>query len=107
MKLVKRYSPVKYYLSADYIQLEMCTLLHNTAYGGHYTVSACKCILYRGIRLTQDASHHVLPIDMFVQITTASCKTGFLIVCLFSTNFSSLNRHTSTDFEDIFSDYVT
>ena len=26
---------------------------------------------------------------------------------LFSTNFSSLYRHTSTDFEDIFTDHVT
>ena len=32
---------------------------------------------------------------------------GVLNGMLFSTNFSSLNRDTSTDFEDIFTDHVT
>ena len=34
-------------------------------------------------------------------------QKGVLISILFSTNFSSLYRHTSTDFENIFTDHVT
>ena len=52
--------------------------------------------------MTQDTSHHLVQIDLSVPATTVSCKTGSLMVCLFSTNFSLLIRHTSTDFEDIF-----
>ena len=89
------------YLPADYIQLEMCTLLHNT------TDCASKCTLYKCIRVTQEANHHVVHVNHYVQITTASCKKGSFKVCLFSTNFSALNRHTSTDFKDIFTDHVT
>ena len=58
-------------------------------------------------KVTQDAIHHVVQIDKSVQITTASCKKGSFIVSLISTNLSLLNRHTSTDFGDIFRDHVT
>ena len=54
--------------------------------------------IYRCIRFTQDASHHIVQIDLSVQVTTVSCKTGSILVCLFSTNFSLLIKHTSKDF---------
>ena len=64
------------------------------------------CILCKCIRIIQDAIHHVVEISL-LQITIASCKKGSFMVCLFSNNFSLWNRHTSTDFEDIFPDHVT
>ena len=91
-------------LPAECIQLEMSTLLHNTTY---WVICASRCILYKCIMVTQDTIHHVVQIDKSVQITTASCKKGSFMVSLFSTNFSLLNRHISTDFEDIFTDHVT
>ena len=81
----------------------MCTL-HNTTY---WFTCACMCILCKCIRVTQDTIHHVAQIDKSVQITTALCKKGSFMACLFSTNFSLLNRHTSTDFENTFTDHVT
>ena len=74
---------------------------------GHYRICPCKYILYRCIRFTQDANHHLVQIDLSVQVTTVSSKSGSIMVCLCSTNFSVLIRHTSTDFEDIFTDHVT
>ena len=44
--------------------------------------------------------------DKSVLYTSVKQK-GALMVCSFSTNFSLLNRHTSTDFEDILTDHVT
>ena len=73
------------YLPADYIRLEMCILPHNTSC---WITCACKCMLRKCIRVTQDTVQHVAQIVKSVQLTTASCKKGSFMECLFSTNFS-------------------
>ena len=55
----------------------------------------------------EDAIHHEVQIDKSMHITTASCNKGVLNGMLLSTNLFSLNTHTSTDLEDIFTDHVT
>ena len=59
------------------------------------------------IMFTHDSIHHVVQVDKSVQIAVAPFKKRSLVVCLLSSNFSVLNRHTSTDFKDIFTDHVT
>ena len=93
-----------FYLPADYIQLEKCTLLNYTTYWVtiEYVIASVYCIS-RSV-FSQDAIHHLAHID---NSTSASCRRGLLWYVLFSTNFSIFNIHTSTDFESIFTDHVT
>ena len=68
-------------LPADYTQLEMCTLLHNTTF---WVTCACKHTLYKCIRVTQDAIHLKVQIDKYVQVLVPSayCQGFGLIGCL-------------------------
>ena len=72
------------YLPVGYIQLGMCTQLYYTTY---LVTCAFNSRLYKCIRVTKDTIYHVAQIDKSVQSTTASCKKGSFMVCLFSTNF--------------------
>ena len=65
-------------MQANYIQLEMCTLLHKTTLCVtiEYGLANVYCIIPDYTRIIQDAIHHVVQIDKSVQITTASCKKG-------------------------------
>ena len=64
------------YLPADYVHSTgdvYPTPHHNIMV--HYRICPCKLKLYRCIRITQDASFHLVQIDLSVQVPTVSCKT--------------------------------
>ena len=50
---------------------------------GHFGISAYKRVLYKRINFAQDLIYYLVQIDRSLQIRTASCKKGSLIVCLF------------------------
>ena len=96
------------YLPADYIHLEMCTLLYKTTF--------CVTIEYV---LTNVHVYGVSPQGLRQKINSLRRTNGqirayqksfrhkgVLNGMLFSTDFSSLYRQTSTDFEDIFTEHV-
>ena len=50
---------------------------------GHFGITAYKRVLYKRINFAQDVIYYLIQIDRSLQIRTASCKKGSLMVCLF------------------------
>ena len=95
------------YLPTDYVQLGMCTLLYNAT----LCVAIENVLTNVYILSPQGIRQNVISSDstngQIYACQNSVRHEGLLNGMLFSTNFSSLYRDTSTDFEDIFTDHVT